>query len=110
MIEIRDATSDDLISFYGRPPPVTVRAIVALKDGVIECVAGVTMEALPIAFSDMRPDCAGKVTIFKTALKMVEFLKKDHPWVINHVDTGKFLVRLGFKCVRTDKNTKIYRL
>lgn len=110
---IREATPADLEQFYGRMPPVTVRAIVALRDGVIECVAGITLEKnVSVAFSDMRT-AADKKTILKTARQMVEWMRKYRPMVLltpEQMCSDKFLKRLGFTHLGEKHEMNVYRL
>lgn len=114
MIEIRPATPDDLNAFYGHPPPVTVRALVALKDGEIKCIAGVTLEkGQSIAFSDMRENDAGKKERFKIALAMTEWMKQFKPDVTlepHQMSSDKFLRKLGFRHLGEKNNINVYRL
>lgn len=113
MIEIRPATEDDLMNFYGKMPPTTVRAIVAVRDGVVECVAGITVqEKILIAFSDTRTT-ANKKTIWQTARRMVEWMRKYNPTVLltpEQMQSDKFLKKLGFTHFGEKYEMNIYRL
>ena len=90
-----------------------VRAVVAVRNGKIECVAGVTLEkGISIAFSDLHPTDANKFEIFKTALAMTKWMKQFHPTVVLTPEdkSHKFIEKLGFAHVKDNENLNIYRL
>jgi len=110
---IREATKEDLEKFWGRIPPVSVRAIVADNDGVIEGVAGITLEkGLPTAFSEVREGCeVPKRTRFTVAKQMADWMKPFRPIAaIEKEASDKFLLRMGFKPIAERQNIKVYRL
>jgi hypothetical protein len=114
MIKIRDATIEDFKVLCGRVPPVSVRAIAAVRNGVVECIAGITLEkGITVAFSEMKAPGASKFEIFRTAQKMAKWMEKWHPMVLkteDSEDTSKFLKMLGFKHIRENNKINIYRL
>lgn len=114
MIIVRPATAADLLEFYGRMPPVTVKAVVAVKDGKIECVAGVTLEKdMTIAFSDMKAEGANKFEIFRTAKKMANWMKNLHPMVIDVPENRasiKLLEMVGFVKLKQENEMTVYGL
>lgn len=113
-IEIRPATPADFQAFYGRGPHVSVRALVALKDGVIKCIAGITLEqGISIAFSDSKLEDTNKYEIYRTAKKLADWMRQYHPTVIKwqgSKDTAKFLQRMGFKLIKQSEEASVYVL
>lgn len=111
---IRPATTDDFVEFYGKMPPVTVRALAAVKDGVIKCIAGITYEKnISIAFSDMKAPDLSKKEIYKTAQRMAEWMKQFHPMIIlteEHIKSDKFIRKLGWIHLGEKQKANIYRL
>jgi hypothetical protein len=76
-IEVRPATAADLRRFYGRDVPLTVRALVAVLDGVPVGAGGYFIQdGVAHAFSDMHPELAGrKKDIIRCARRLVAFIR-----------------------------------
>ena len=56
-IEFLPATAELVHAYYGAPPPVTVKAIVAVRDGKVLAIAGVHRIGLAYAvFSEMSEE------------------------------------------------------
>ncbi len=109
-VEIRRATADDIIAFYGKPTRASVKAWVALWNGEPTCMAGIALErAGPIAFSDMKPNDAPLMTIWRTAKIMLELIKeKGLPIMVALEDcrdsSGRFMESLGLVPVKRDND------
>lgn len=74
---IRPATPADIIDFYGMELPVTVRAWAVDYKGETVCLAGVTIHRnMPaLAFSELRDHDAPPITVYRTAIKLMEKIK-----------------------------------
>lgn len=114
MIEIRPATLEDILAFSGSPPPVTIKALAVVKDGVVRCIAGITLEKdRTIAFSDMKDDGTPKKTKVRIAREIIEWMRPYRPIVIRTPDnmkSDKFLLMLGFEHIVKNQDINIYRL
>jgi hypothetical protein len=100
-VEIRFATSKDLIEFYGRAPIRTVRAIVAESDGRIIGVAGVRLVDMAwYAFADITQELTKKqiakgIRIFKKMMAGTDlplYTTRDE----SIESSERFLAHLGF--------------
>lgn len=76
-LTIRPATLEDFLRFYGRTPIATVRALVALLDGVPVGIGGYFMRnGTAVAFTDMHPELAGrKRDIIRCARELMAFIR-----------------------------------
>lgn len=114
MIELLPANSDDFMELCGRTPPCTVRAIKAVKDGVIGAIAGVTLKKGEfIAFSEMRDLDVPKMTRWKVALAMADWMRSlQLPIMVvtPNTNSGKFLTSVGFEFCKEHNDSKIFRL
>jgi hypothetical protein len=116
-IEIRPATMGDLVTFYGRLPEKTVRAVAVLKEGEIACVAGVTIErGIVTAFSDVREGVtAPKITVWRVAKKIADYIRSLNLPVMAVSDprlpcSDKFLESLGFTRVAECEEGVVFKL
>jgi len=117
---IRPATAADLIAFYGRPPPASVRALVAILDGRPVGVGGLKYEGgadgetLLVAFSDLRPELrAYPVAIMRAARRVVASMQgRPAIALADPAEPGApaFLARLGFVHAASTAAGEIYRL
>lgn len=114
---LRPATKQDVESFYGDRPLLTVRAIVAELDGDVVAIAGFAMhQGLNLAFSDLRENTnASRVMIVKYAKKMAHWMRDtglpiyvtENPQRSN---SHRFLSLMGFVEVDRQHGIGIYKL
>lgn len=116
-IEIRDATRDDLIAFYGRAPDRTAKAMVAIEDGTVAAVFGVAYWGHgrpPVMFSDLAPGFGKRhpMVVVRSGRKMLKrwatvplltLQDKDEP------SAPRFLAHMGFEHVCTSAQGEIWR-
>jgi hypothetical protein len=101
-VELRPASRQDLIDFYGEPPAFTMRAIVAVLDHKPIGVAGVvvTQECAAI-FSDLSDDMrAYKKSILKGAFAIMNMARELHMPICAtgfEATSPALLKRLGFE-------------
>lgn len=97
----------DLLAFYGKPPPHSVRARVLEQDGEVIGVAGYyILNGMAVVFSDSnRP--IPKMTIWREALAMMATIKIPAVCVANE-GSGPFLERLGWVHVTDDETGGVY--
>lgn len=56
-LTIRSATGADFLAFYGTEPPLTVRAIAAVKDGRVVGIGGYYLDnGMAVAFTDINDE------------------------------------------------------
>lgn len=113
-VEIRPATEEDLVKFYGQVPRTSVMAWIALWRGRVVCVAGIAFEQFGnVAFSDVLPEVdAPTITIWRAAKQMFDAMRaKGFPLIVaanRHKDkSDKFLQSVGFEIVREDPEGNI---
>ncbi len=116
----RPATAADLIAFYGRPPPASVRALVAILDGRPVGVAGIKYERgadggkLLVAFSDMGPELRAYPVAVMRAARRTMALLRGRPVIAlaspAEPNAPAFLARLGFVHAASTAEGEIYRL
>lgn len=97
MLTFRDATTLDLDSFYHRTRPMTVRAIVAEREGAVVGIGGYYISGdVAIAFTDGTS--MSKREVIACGREMIRLLKTLHVNVIaqcgSHGDTA--LRHFGF--------------
>ena len=109
LIEWRQATSEDVVGMYGKLPKQTIRAIVVLRNGVPEGIAGVARErGVSKFFSDHKPELKPflkTITVLR-AIKAAQQLVMRYPSVVMaeaQDDTGaRLLGRLGFRHIEKE--------
>ena len=100
-VEIRKATRDDMVSYYGSIP-ASMKALVATIDGEIIGIAGLRYTPYGlIAFSEMKPGAEKyPVSTMRCAKMLVELIRETEAPVFalagNKTTAPKFLARLGF--------------
>lgn len=97
---VRDATAKDLRDFYGKNPPVTVRAMVAVDDGGVPLAVGgyYLSNGAAIAFTDVKN--MRKRDMVQAAKKFVERLRELPFDVLAHTyGNGAPLKHFGFEPV-----------
>lgn len=77
-VTFRPATARDFETFYGRPAPQTVRALVAVKDGEVIGLGGYWLrDGDAVAFSDIKPEFRKRPKeILKAARLLVGYLRE----------------------------------
>lgn len=103
-VELRPATRDDLIRFFGHAPEFTMRAIVAVKDERPIGVTGVVVtQDCAAVFSDISDELlAHKKTIVRAAKQIIGVARQFHlPICITSDEHSSqaFLQHLGFEPV-----------
>lgn len=94
----RDAVAGDILSFYGRTAPQTLRARVLERDGEVIGIAGYyVLNGHALVFSDNREGIP-KMTIWREAVKFMADLKLPAICLASE-DSGAFLKRLGWRHV-----------
>lgn len=97
---IRVATEADLIAYYGEPPRRSIRAFVAVLDGVPVGIAGLAYQgpsATPYYFSEMKPEMARfKKAIFRGSRAFLRTFPARCPAICSDPKAVRFLKRLGF--------------
>lgn len=98
-IQRRPARSSDIVRFYGRPSPRTIRATAYERDGEVLGVVGYYLEAgRAVLFSDVAPDVP-KFAIWREAKRYMAELKM--PAICEGSDRSRaFLERLGWDFVQ----------
>jgi hypothetical protein len=102
-ITTRFATSDDVLEYWGKPHPGTLRAIVAVQDGKVTGIIGVVREG-PVGkyFCDIKPELEPYLTsmpimrAIKQSMKFVEAYRGPLISVAEHAEGCRILNRLGF--------------
>ena len=111
-VEIRVATVDDIKLFYPDLTPPKVTAWVALYKGDVVCLSGVIHEeSRNVPFSDVKPNNAPKLTVWRTVLALWGLIK-DLGLPLETGTEGRcspFLERLGFGHVATVDGWEMYR-
>lgn len=112
MIEIRPTIPGDFEQVCNRKNDKTVKSFTVLRDGEPVCIAGITIEKDgSTAFSDIKEGVtAPKMTIWKTAKKLTEHIKKLNVPALASTSNGKFLESIGLEYVGETENKKIYRI
>ena len=106
-VEIRPATAADIEAYYGQKADRTVRAHVAVVEGELAGIGGVTVEqGRMMAFCDIREGAqVGKLTVWRTAKAIMEKLATGGPLAARPDPTKpnapRFLQRLGFRYIST---------
>lgn len=101
MVEIRQATREDIAAHYGGVP-ASMRAIVAVVDGEIMGIAGLRYTPYGlVAFSEMAPGAERfPVSTMRCARMLVQMIRQCQAPVYamagNDKTAPKFLARLGF--------------
>ena len=101
MIEWRFATAADIDTYYGERPEVTVRAVVALLDGVPMAIAGLELRGdRAIAFSEFKPEFEPHlkdITVLR-AVKAAQrmFRESRLPVIVCTTSNPPLMERLGF--------------
>lgn len=114
--EIRYATRQDWINFFGKPPDHSVRALVGVVDGEILGIAGLEYAGEQMtAFSCYRPESKkyplSTMKMGKRLVKMIENYGKN---VLALADKDEptapdFLERLGFVFVGNTAEGRVYK-
>lgn len=109
-VQIREATLEDIRAFYGKEPPVSVMAWVAVWRGRVACIAGIAFEPYgDVAFSDTVPDLdAPPITIWRTAKRMFDAMTAaGFPLIVpinRHKDkSSRFLESMGLRLSNEDQ-------
>lgn len=106
-LESRPATAADVVAFFGKNSPQTVRARVVEVDGVVQGIAGYYIAGgIAIMFSDSKE--LPKVTIWRESKKMMESMKLP-AICIGSGDSRSFLERLGWAYVGTTDAGEIFQ-
>jgi hypothetical protein len=100
---IRPATAADIAAFYGAPPMLSLRAMVAVDDGTPVAVAGLAYQGAgkpPYLFSDIAPAMRRHAkTILRGARAMLAQLARPGMAALadpEHPGAARLLMRLGF--------------
>lgn len=113
-VEIKQATAADIAHFYPNGSPRTCYAWVAYYLGKPACLAGITVERGGcVAFSEILPNAAPKVTIWRAALALLDHivsLKLPMVAGCEEMDARAqdFVKRLGFKRMNNMQGMEIF--
>tara|TARA_R110000850_G_scaffold269167_2_gene401004 strand:- start:3076 stop:3462 length:387 start_codon:yes stop_codon:yes gene_type:complete len=112
---IRNATTADIVAFYGEAPSFAIRALVADLDGEIIAIGGLAYHPnRMLAFSDMKePMRDYPILIYKSAKKVIKLIEKYGGGVVavasdSESNSNEFLKRLGFIEAGEFKNMEVY--
>ena len=112
--ELRYATREGWIQFYGEPPARTVRAVVGVKDGEIIGIGGIVFEEpFPRIFMELT-DCARtmKREIITGSRMIMDWMKQNRQivYAVAHDDrvAPVFLRHFGFKYQQTFSVGDVY--
>ena len=107
-VEIKRADAEDIKLFYPDGSPKSCYAWVASYKGKAACLAGVILQKRGgfIVFSDMKETDAPKLTIWRTARLLMEYITAlNLPMVVGceivNKRSQKLFRKLGFKHSRT---------
>ena len=103
----RLATTADLLTFYGRLPPYSVRARVLEIDGELLGVAGYHItNGMAVMFSDWKEGIPA-ITVWREAVAMMKEIKMPAICVATD-QSGKFLKRLGWQYAGPSDDGDVY--
>jgi hypothetical protein len=113
---IRKATREDWLAFFGEPPKNSSRAIVGEVDGEIVGICGLRYnDGFMTAFSCLNDKGARyKFSIMKAGKMLLEMFK-EHPGIIVALadpdipTSSRFLERLGFMFMHDSEEGRVYR-
>jgi len=104
MVELVPATEEMIVSFYGRIPYQTIRAIAGIRDGEVIGIGGYhVLHRRLFVFSDLKPEAMKeKKAIVRAARKVLAMVEKSGiPGVAipdeNIEGAERFLSRIGFE-------------
>lgn len=113
--EIRQATAEDLVAFYGYPQERSTKAFVAVLDGKPVAIAGVCYEGRgrpPRFYSEMKPEMRPyRKAIVRGARLMLDSLRGMHALAIaSQEEPGsvRLLLHLGFKYLASNSQGDIF--
>lgn len=102
-IEVRQATSDDVLEFFGEPQAGTLKALVAIMDGKPVGIIGIIRDRMyGRYFCDFRSELEPYLRsmkimrAIKESMRIVESYKGPVLSVAEHVEGCRILNRLGF--------------
>lgn len=101
-VEIRPTTAEDMRVFYGKPVKPTVKAWSVFWKDELTCIAGLTLSQQGfVAFSDVKPNDAPKMTVWRTIKKLMDLIGQTSVLYSSpHLDkpsAPKMLKTLGFQ-------------
>lgn len=101
-VELRDATKEDYVEYFGLPPANNFRGVVATIDGRIIGIGGIIYENVPKAFMDYHDESAGhkKAMVRGAHLvfdKMRETCNMCYAVAGNDNTAANFLLHFGFE-------------
>lgn len=107
-VTYKDATQDDLISYYGSTPAFSVRAIIFYLDGEVAAIGGWKIEnGSYVVFSEIKEGVkVEKATVFRCARVILEMVSEKGCPMYAATDNHKFLEKLGFKPFETVSDNK----
>jgi len=112
-VEIKKATAEDIKFFYPEGSPRTCYAWIAFYRGMPACLAGVIMETgqYPVPFSDVLPNKAPKMTVYRTAIALFELIKSLKLPLFTGTEgcKSKFLESLGFVYIGERQGWEMYQ-
>jgi len=97
----RPATAEDIVAFYGRPWPTTLRAVVLVLDEKIVGVIGLSREGDHLKlFSDAAPELEPhikSITVMRGLKKVMQWVEASQMPVLAVADNPPLLEKLGFE-------------
>lgn len=108
----RPATAADIVQFYSRPLPFTVRAWVAEADGRVLGLAGyIPQGRYVLAFSEIKDEMrAHPMAVMRGAKKFMGLLDRPAVAYASRKEPGscRLLERLGWKYATTDDQGEVF--
>lgn len=103
-VAFRRATAADVLAFYGHPPVVRMRGIVAEQDGRAVMLGGVYYhDGIPVVFSELKPEARKcRKAIARGVRIVMDFAEGLHPLLyaipnMQEPTSVGLLCRLGFR-------------
>lgn len=107
-ITTRPATAGDVLAFFGKKAPQTIRAHVMERDGEVLGIGGYYLAGgTVVVFSDLK-DGVPKLRVWREALAMMDRLKFPAICMATE-NSGRFLRRLGWQYVGPSDEGDVYQ-
>ena len=102
----RPATAADIVAFYGKPWPTTLKAVVLVLDDKPVGVIGLSREGNHLKlFSDAAPELEPhmrSITVMRGLKRVMRWVEESHLPVVAVADNPPLLEKLGFERLEGD--------